>query len=284
MRTMRRPRATGDRGGGSRAARCGRRRHLDRQRRPPRLRRRRRNRRSCSRSPSGTPPDMCESRCPATECERLNLPPMCANAARRPPPRTGSRSTGAGRGPGSRRPIGPERSPSSRHRVLKRRTSGGRVMLSRDRLPTAGCWNGGESPRRRSTLPASAAGGRRQAFARSCPGRTVAPWRAERSSSTSPTSTDCRWSPSPSSRRIGGAPSHRSSGSRRRSCRSEAGTARVIGYRGVSDGAEHLAVIVGAAGADTPVALHVHRRVPHRRRVRRAGLPVRSGTRPGTGR
>ena len=36
------------------------------------------------------------------------------------------------------------------------------------------------------------------------------------------------------------------------------GNARVIGYRGLADGAEHLAVIVGAAGADMPVALHVH--------------------------
>ena len=37
-----------------------------------------------------------------------------------------------------------------------------------------------------------------------------------------------------------------------------AGNARVIGYRGLADNAEHLAVIVGAAGADIPVALHVH--------------------------
>ncbi len=32
----------------------------------------------------------------------------------------------------------------------------------------------------------------------------------------------------------------------------------MIGYRGLADGAEHLAVIVGAAGADMPVPLHVH--------------------------
>ncbi|WNG93922.1 3,4-dihydroxy-2-butanone-4-phosphate synthase [Mycobacterium sp. ITM-2016-00318] len=36
------------------------------------------------------------------------------------------------------------------------------------------------------------------------------------------------------------------------------GNARVIGYRGLTDNAEHLAVIVGAAGADMPVLLHVH--------------------------
>ena len=33
---------------------------------------------------------------------------------------------------------------------------------------------------------------------------------------------------------------------------------RVIGFRGVHDGGEHLAVIVGAVGAGVPVALHVH--------------------------
>ncbi|WP_123026989.1 3,4-dihydroxy-2-butanone-4-phosphate synthase [Mycolicibacterium stellerae] len=33
---------------------------------------------------------------------------------------------------------------------------------------------------------------------------------------------------------------------------------RVIGFHGVRDGAEHLAVIVGAAGPGVPVALHVH--------------------------
>jgi 3,4-dihydroxy 2-butanone 4-phosphate synthase/GTP cyclohydrolase II len=37
-----------------------------------------------------------------------------------------------------------------------------------------------------------------------------------------------------------------------------AGASRVIGYRDVHDGGEHLAVIVGAAGAGVPVPLHIH--------------------------
>ncbi len=37
-----------------------------------------------------------------------------------------------------------------------------------------------------------------------------------------------------------------------------AGSSRVIGFRDVRDGGEHLAVIIGAAGAGVPVPLHVH--------------------------
>ncbi len=37
-----------------------------------------------------------------------------------------------------------------------------------------------------------------------------------------------------------------------------AGALRVVGYRGTGDGCEHLAVIAGAAGADAPMPLHVH--------------------------
>ncbi|RUP01245.1 MAG: riboflavin biosynthesis protein RibA [Mycobacterium sp.] len=37
-----------------------------------------------------------------------------------------------------------------------------------------------------------------------------------------------------------------------------AGDARVLGFRGVHDGGEHLAVIIGAADAGVPVPLHVH--------------------------
>lgn len=37
-----------------------------------------------------------------------------------------------------------------------------------------------------------------------------------------------------------------------------AGNSRVIGFKDVHDGGEHLAVIVGAAGAGVPVPLHVH--------------------------
>ncbi len=37
-----------------------------------------------------------------------------------------------------------------------------------------------------------------------------------------------------------------------------AGDSRVIGFRDVHDGGEHLAVIIGAAGAGVPVPLHVH--------------------------
>lgn len=33
---------------------------------------------------------------------------------------------------------------------------------------------------------------------------------------------------------------------------------RVVGYRGVHDGAEHMAVIIGAAGADHPMPVHIH--------------------------
>ena len=37
-----------------------------------------------------------------------------------------------------------------------------------------------------------------------------------------------------------------------------AGHSRVVGFRGAHDGSEHLAVIIGAAGGDAPVPLHVH--------------------------
>ncbi len=37
-----------------------------------------------------------------------------------------------------------------------------------------------------------------------------------------------------------------------------AGDSRIVGYRGVSDGGEHLAVIVGSAGAGVALPLHVH--------------------------
>lgn len=37
-----------------------------------------------------------------------------------------------------------------------------------------------------------------------------------------------------------------------------AGVSRIVGFRGVHDGTQHLAVIIGAAGADQPLVLHVH--------------------------
>lgn len=39
---------------------------------------------------------------------------------------------------------------------------------------------------------------------------------------------------------------------------SRVGDYRVVGYRGVHDGAEHMAVIIGAAGGDLPMPVHVH--------------------------
>jgi len=38
----------------------------------------------------------------------------------------------------------------------------------------------------------------------------------------------------------------------------KAGASRVIGFRDAHDGGEHLAVIIGAAGSDVPMLLHVH--------------------------
>jgi 3,4-dihydroxy 2-butanone 4-phosphate synthase/GTP cyclohydrolase II len=39
---------------------------------------------------------------------------------------------------------------------------------------------------------------------------------------------------------------------------SRVGDSRVVGFRSVHDGSEHLAVIVGAVGAGVPVPVHVH--------------------------
>jgi 3,4-dihydroxy 2-butanone 4-phosphate synthase/GTP cyclohydrolase II len=39
---------------------------------------------------------------------------------------------------------------------------------------------------------------------------------------------------------------------------SRLGDYRVVGYRGIHDGAEHMAVIIGAAGGEVPMPVHVH--------------------------
>ena len=105
---------------------------------------------SCSPSLSAIPPGYVRVALPGSECERLNLPPMC----HRDTPRSASRSTFAGRAQESRRPIAPA---PSRHwhpsgsRASDFRRPGHVVPLQADADGVLGPAAG--RPRRRSTWP-----------------------------------------------------------------------------------------------------------------------------------
>ncbi len=178
---------------------------------------------------------------PGAECDRLNLPPMCHRAG--DGPAVGDRVAVDWCG------VGTGISATDRARTIAALAA---ASVRRIRLPAPGSRRPGAGRRRRSarisgtgrggggSCPACRQATGSERCARSSPVNAPPRWPAAPSWSSSRRNTVSAWSRSTTSWRIDGVPSRRPSARQRRRFPPEMGASRVIGFRDVHDGGEHL--------------------------------------------